>query len=210
MIFIIGLSLIFMYLTLHCLFAPNRIGERFDLYFFIVLTLTIVTSSVPIRHAMFQKSLSTAVEELLEKESAYVDCNTYFDSIFHFNLAGFVYRGSSTINLEVRVCKNLKSYLKYPDEANSEELFSLHVLTHEAMHVAGELNEALADCKAYQRNHRMAELLGVPGYVAAKNAVDIHRDRSKRHPYYSTQCEPGMAMDEKLLDAVWVGSEAES
>lgn len=210
MIFIIGLSLIFMYLTFHSLIGPNRTGKRFDSYFFTVLTLTIVTSSVPIRHVMFQNSLSDAVEELLGKESVYVDCNSYFDSIFHFNLAGFVYRGSSTINLEVRSCKNLKSYLKNPSEANSRELFALHVLTHEAMHVAGEFNEALADCQAFQRNHRMAELLGVPSYIAAKNAADAHRTRSKRHPYYSPQCEPGMAMDERLPNAVWVGSEAES
>ena len=210
MILITGLSLIFIYLTLQSLFGPNRTGERFDSYFFILLTLTIATASVPIRHMMFQSRLSAAAEELLGKESVHVDCNSYFDSLFHFNLAGFVYRGSSTMNLEVRSCKDLKSYLKNPSEASSRELFALHVLTHETMHVAGEFNEELADCQAFQRNHKMAELLDVPSNVAAKNAVDIHRTRSKRHPYYSPQCEPGMDMDEKLPNAVWIDSNTES
>ncbi len=206
MIFLVGLSLILLYLTLHSLIGPNRTGERFDAYFFIILTLTVFISSVPVRHIMFQNSLAGAVEQLLEKESVYVDCNSYFDSVFHFNIAGFVYRGSSTINLEVRTCKDLKSYLKNPNSANSQELIALHVLTHEAMHVAGEFNEKLADCQAFQRNHLMAELLGVPGDVATKNAIDAHRTRSTWHPYYSPQCEPGKAMDEKLPNAVWMVS----
>jgi len=74
------------------------------------------------------------------------------------------------------------------------------------MHAAGEFNEELADCQAFQRNHRVAMLLGVPNELAAKNAIDIHRTRSNRHPYYSSRCEPGKDLDEKLYDAVWLGS----
>ena len=208
MALLIGLSLILTGLLIHCAVGPNRTGKRFDSYFFFILIVTVITSSVPIKHLIFQNSLSNAVEQLLGKESVHVDCNSYFDSIFHLSLAGFVYRGSSKINLEVRTCENLKSYLNNPEEANRRELFALHVLTHEAMHVAGEFNEVIADCKAFQRNHRMAELLGVPKHISVKNAVDAHRNRSKRHPYYSEKCEPGQAMDEKLPDAVWIGPES--
>lgn len=204
MIILIGLSLFFLYLTYHSVFVNRgHSGKRFDGYSMFMFGLFVFTAFFPVRHSLFQNKLASATEQLLNKESVYVDCNSYLDSIFHFNLAGYVYRGSDKINLEVRVCQNLKSYLDEPSEASRQELFALHVLTHEAMHVAGQFNEPLADCQAFQRNHLMAQYLGVPEYIAQQNAIDAHRYRSKQHPYYSPQCEPRKAMDEELPHAVW-------
>ena len=78
------------------------------------------------------------------------------------------------------------------------------MLTHEAMHIAGEFNEQRADCGAFQRNHVTASLLGVPTAVATRNAIDVHRKRPTHNPkYYSVECRPGGDLDERLPGAVW-------
>ncbi|MEM1082164.1 MAG: hypothetical protein AAGH65_11330 [Pseudomonadota bacterium] len=200
------MSIVLSVLVLHCLFGPNRTGNRIDVYFFIVLSLAVLTASVPIRHELFERQLGSSVERLLSMSSVVVDCNSYIDGWFYFNLAGFVYRGSSVIHLEVTTCKDLKRYLADPESADRSALFALHVLTHEAMHVAGEFNEVVADCQAFQRNHKMAEQLGIQRPLAATHAQQIHRTRSSRHPYYSSDCEPNRRLDERLPDAVWQSS----
>jgi hypothetical protein len=79
------------------------------------------------------------------------------------------------------------------------------------MHVRGELNEALTECEAVQRNYRAAKLLGVPDRIARENARDyykiIYQRRSElgfmQAQYYSRECAPGKAMDEQLSDSTW-------
>lgn len=180
--------------------------SRFDAYFFILIALATLCAWFPIRHALFEERLAEASERFLSNEGISVNCLSTFDGIFYLRLAGFVYRGSDVINLKSSTCEQLQAYLDSPALVDNYTLNSLHILTHEAMHVAGEFNESLADCMAFQRNHKMAEQLGVPSLTAAINSRDLHRSRSSRHPYYSTECEPGGRMDEGLSDAVWVPS----
>lgn len=204
MFLLILLSLIFIGLAIFGVIRGQP-GERFDAYFWVMLVLAGVALILPIRHQLFEYELELAVEKLLDKDKVKVSCNSYFDSLFHLGAAGFVYRGEDIINLEVRTCSAMRDYLDDPAGANGAALYALHVLTHEAMHVAGEYVEITADCQAFQRNHRTAMHLGVPGNVAVFNARTIHRTRSPRHPYYSAECEPGGALDEQLPDAIWSG-----
>ena len=124
-------------------------------------------------------------------------------------------RGDYEINLRPDICRHLRHYISDPNEANKQALrdydrvMALHVLTHEAMHINQEYDEVKADCQAYQRNHKMAEHLGVAPRLAAQSAIVIHRFRAPRHPYYSNQCEPDRALDEKLAGAVWHGPDNE-
>jgi hypothetical protein len=79
------------------------------------------------------------------------------------------------------------------------------------MHVRGELNEALTECEAVQRNYRAAKLLGVPDRLAKENALDYYKIIYQRRSgqgfmqaqYYSSECAPGKAMDEHLSDSTW-------
>ncbi len=103
------------------------------------------------------------------------------------------------------------SYLSHPERATGRELQSLDLFTHESMHVRGELNEALTECEAVQRNYRAARLLGVPDKAARENALRYYninyQQRGKiggmQAAYYSDQCAPGKAMDEHLSDSTW-------
>lgn len=102
-------------------------------------------------------------------------------------------------------------YLDHPDRANSEEISSLNMFTHESMHARGEYNEAITECEAVQRNYRAAKLLGVPDRVARKNAIDYYRNiyMSKgkiggmQAAYFFVECAPDKAMDEHLVDSTW-------
>jgi len=180
-------------------------GDRFDAYFFFLIGLAALASILPMREILLERKMAIATEKFLGHEQVIVDCNSYFDSMFYMGAAGFVYFGSGKINLEVRTCKAMRAYLDDPEKAGRNERFALHVLTHEAMHVAGTKNEIKTDCQAYQRNHRMAMLLGVPRNVAITHARQIHRERSPyTKGYYSPECEPGGNLDEKLSDAVWI------
>ena len=198
------LSVVFCGLAIKGAMGPQWGGSRFDVYFFLLTTLAILCAWFPVRHALFEERLADASERLLTHDDIAVNCMSKFAGIFYLNYAGYVYQGSDVINLKANVCKFLQQYLDSPAGADHAMLYSLHVLTHEAMHVADEFDERLADCKAFQRNHKMAEQLGVPPLIAAINGRDLHRIRSVRHPYYSAECEPGRGMDEGLPDAVWL------
>lgn len=94
------------------------------------------------------------------------------------------------------------AYIKHPDKASRNEIFSLNVLTHESMHARGDVK---TECQAVQINLRTAELLGVLEDIAKQNALDyytnyyLHRNDS----YFSKECAPGKALDEHLPDSTW-------
>jgi hypothetical protein len=102
-------------------------------------------------------------------------------------------------------------YLDHPERANEMELASLNLFTHESMHARGERNEAVTECQAVQRNRRAAQLLGVPDAAARKGALAYYRgsylDKGRiggmQAAYFSAECAPGKALDERLIDSTW-------
>ena len=205
MIILALIAVIILGFAIKGLFKP--IGDnRFDAYFFVMLGLAVVVASFPLRHWYFEYRLGQAVDEFLGRNDVVVHCQSYFDSLYTYGKAGFVYRGGKEIFLDPKRCSQLKDFLADPKLYDDPNAYSLHVLTHEAMHIAGEYNEIKTDCKAFQRNHQLAQILGVDRDIAIRTAIDSHLFRSPRHPYYSSQCIPGGPMDEQLPDAVWVKS----
>lgn len=184
-------------------------GRRFGPYFFTMLIFAALAAFFPIRHALFEIKLADAAGEVIGYDGVSVACLSHWTGILHYRAAGFVYRGSLEINMQPDTCSELRDYLSDPEAANQDaaldkgKIYALHVLTHEAMHVAGIYDEPTADCAAFQRNHLTAQALGVAPNIATQSAIAVHRLRSPRHPYYSPQCEPGGAMDENLPNAVW-------
>ena len=205
MFILLVLSVIFLGLAIKSLFGEN-LGSRFDPYFFIMLAISGALAFLPLKHLYFEYKLGKAVAELVGHDSATVNCQSTYESMFSMGKAGFVRLSTMVIHMEERTCDDLKEYLKNPAGAGPAELYALHVLSHEAMHVKGELNEYKTDCMAFQRNHTMAKILGVPEGIANQNAIVIHRYRSSNHPYYSRECEPGGPYDENLPGAVWSNS----
>jgi hypothetical protein len=182
-------------------------------YLVTVLVLATVSAWPPIERWHFEHFLSEKATALADNHRARVHCNTIFDTMLDSEMlaAGHANPRTGQIGIQHPWCETLRSYLSHPEHASLEELASLGLFTHESMHVRGELNEALTECEAVQRNYRSARLLGVPAAIAKKNALDyygtVYRRRGQiggmQGAYYSDQCAPGKAMDEHLSDSTW-------
>lgn len=185
--------------------GKSHLSHGFDIYFFLRIFLAILFAILPMREVLFERKLGIATERFLGKEQVIVDCKPYFDFTLFSGVKGYVFIGKDAIYLEARTCDDLHRYINDPKAAGRKERFALHVLTHEAMHVAGTKDEIRTDCQAYQRNHHMSMILEVPRPIAITHARQIHRERSPYHEgYYSPECEPGRELDEYLPDAVWL------
>jgi hypothetical protein len=181
----------------------------------VLLVLALALAWPPFQRWRLERFLSAKATELAEGRVAKVHCNSIVDMFFDSNYlaAGHANVETGDIVLQPTICKNLKGYLSHPDRASRAEIDSLDVFTHESMHVRGERNEALTECQAVQRNYRAAKLLGVPDDAARKSALDYYyvtyMNRGKiggnQAPYFSDQCAPGKALDERLSDSTWAG-----
>lgn len=184
-------------------------------YLVVVLTLAAACAWPPLHRWHFEHFLSARATELADDHRARVHCNTMFDTMFDPEMLVGAHASPVTgkIGIQPPGCEVLSAYLRHPSRASAQELWSLGLLTHESMHVRGELNEARTECEAVQRNYRAAKLLGVPDRVAKQNAVDYYNIVYKRRrvlgpmqaQYYSDECAPGRAMDEHLSDSTWAG-----
>jgi hypothetical protein len=103
-------------------------------------------------------------------------------------------------------CGDLSAYLHSDKAAPSlDQVIAVHVLTHEAQHMAGQTSEARAECQAVQRDAQTAQLLGA---TTAEADALARRYWLVVYPrmgddYRSPDCAPGGALDEHLPDAPW-------
>ncbi|MCW2587227.1 MAG: hypothetical protein JWN55_2743 [Frankiales bacterium] len=103
-------------------------------------------------------------------------------------------------------CRDLKHYVKGGKAQPSlNEVVAVHVLTHEAMHLRGETNEAWAECEAVQRDALTASLLGASPEQAMALAQRYWTAVYPLMPdeYRTTECGPGARLDERLTSAPW-------
>lgn len=104
-------------------------------------------------------------------------------------------------------CGALRHYLGGSRENPSrDEVVAVHVLTHESMHMSGTTDEAVAECKAVQRDRQMAQLLGATPRQAYKLAVSywiaVYPDMPA--DYRSDECHLGGALDDHLDTPPWI------
>ncbi len=181
--------------------------ESFDRYYRLsLLALILICWWFPFNQWQFNRYLTDKATELAGGEPVSIHCDSAIDAIFEDGVgrAGSAYIEERRIVFHYSWCGKLKNFLDNPQEKlTREERFSMHVFTHEVMHIRGEYNEQKTDCQAIQRDYQAALLLGVPEYVARENALDYYQTEYPRHPYYSSQCHPGGPMDEKLPNSVW-------
>jgi len=183
------------------------------LYLVIVLTLAVLLAWPPVHTWYFEGLLARKATELADGHPAKVHCNTMFDTMIDPEMlaAGHANPRTGKIVIQKPWCGTLMAYLRHPNRASDEELASLDMFTHESMHVRGELNEAITECEAVQRNYRAAKLLGVADGTAKSNALEyynvVYQQRGEigglQGAYYSNECAPGKAMDEHLSDSTW-------
>ena len=182
-------------------------------YVTILVVLAMLFAWPPFRYWRTEQMLSAKATELAEGHRASVHCNTVFDTLFDSNsfAAGHANPANGRIVFQYPWCERVIGYIDHPERADRDEITALDILTHESMHVRGELNEAKTECQAVQRNYRTARMLGVRDAVARRNAMQYYREiylqkgdiGGMQAPYFSIECAPGKAMDEHLADSTW-------
>jgi hypothetical protein len=103
-------------------------------------------------------------------------------------------------------CGDLSDYLGSDKSSPSrDQVVAVHILSHEARHMAGITNEAVAECGAMQRDARAAELLGADPEQALRLARTYWTTVFPRMPedYRSADCRPAGPLDEGLPAAPW-------
>lgn len=219
----IAISLFFLWCALREVRASIVAPPGYDLprpiykpYLIVVLILAGSFAWPTVHRWYFEHFLSVKATVLADDHHATVHCNTFFDTMLDPEMlaAGHANPKTGKIGIQHPWCDRLSSYLHHPNRASKDELWSLDMFTHESMHIRGELNEAITECEAVQRNYRAAKLLGVPDDIARKNALDFYNILYKRRAqiggmsgaYYSDECAPGKALDEHLEDSTWATS----
>jgi hypothetical protein len=182
-------------------------------YVVVTAALAAEAAYTPIRYSFFEQFLTEKARVLSESQKAAVHCNTFLDSVFDSNVlaAGHAQVETGRIVLQYPWCKTLLNHLRQPEKASIEGIYSVQILTHEVMHIRGERDEARTDCQAVQRYVRAAMLLGITEYAAREHGMRFYNGPYKRRAviggmagnYYSEQCAPGKALDEKLSDSTW-------
>ena len=102
-------------------------------------------------------------------------------------------------------CADLRAYASDTQDPTLDEVIAVHVLTHEAMHMAGERSETVAECRAVQRDAWTAQLLGATPEQGMLLARRYYADVFPRMEdgYFSPDCAPGGALDERLATSPW-------
>lgn len=182
-------------------------------YLLLVSALAVACAWPPLSAWRFERFLEEKAMLLTDGNPVTVHCNTVFDTMLdQQQLApGHANPRTGEIVFQKPWCSHLQDYLDDPEAADDREITSLNLFTHEAMHIRGELNEAVTECQAVQRNYRAARLLGVPDAVAKGTALRyynqlyVQRQSSGSHAakYYSADCAPGYPLDERLPDSTW-------
>ncbi len=103
-------------------------------------------------------------------------------------------------------CRDLSDYLGSDKSAPTpNQVVAVHVLTHEAMHLAGHINEAEAECAAVQRDALTATLLGATAAHAQALARQYWTTVYPRlaGDYQTSDCKGGGRLDEHLPTPPW-------
>ena len=203
-----GLALIFAYLAFREIKNPAEKRNAFSWgYITVFLSLAVLCARPAYNIWQLERMLTSKAALITDRDDVSVKCNSIMGTVFAGKgtqpLAGTAYIDTGEIFFENAYCKEFINYLGDPENASQDGVFSMHVFTHEVMHIKGERNEQKTDCQAIQRNHKVGELLGVDRVIAIEHAIRYYEQMYPDHPYFSLECKPKGKMDEKLSDSIW-------
>jgi len=104
-------------------------------------------------------------------------------------------------------CRLIEEYRKGKQaDPSLQHVMAVHVLTHEAMHMRGERDEAVTECQAVQRDVFTARALRATPEQAKRLAKTYWKVVYPRMPsgYVTSECHPGGPLDENLDSSPWV------
>lgn len=113
---------------------------------------------------------------------------------------------TTTATLTYETCGRLRDWVDSDKTAPTiEQITAVHILSHEAQHVAGHTSEADAECYAIQADAAVAAALGATPTQAAALADTYYTDvyPRVRDGYRSPDCVPDGALDLTPGDSAW-------
>jgi hypothetical protein len=108
--------------------------------------------------------------------------------------------------LEREACNNLRDYVHSSKQwPTFDQMISVNVLSHEAHHLAGEMDEARTECSSMQRLAEVAVWLGATEEQALDLAVRYANEAYPRMPaaYRNPECVADGEWDQTPGDAAW-------
>lgn len=177
------------------------------------LTALAVASMVPVIKNRQQEAQLSRVATALVGSPVSVTCQTAGEAFLDVGAElGYVPFGPDGVpeprtTIKREPCADLRDYVGGDKRAPTrDQVIAVHVLTHEAMHMAGERAEAATECQAMQRDVTTAQLLGATPDQARALARRYWNEVYPRMPsaYRSGECRPGGALDEGLPTAPWL------
>lgn len=199
-------------IVLGCLVVRHINGRRAPLWIALLAILLVLGSISEVRWRLMEHRYTTATATLLDRPDAHVVCERLSGAMFNvWNRSGYVqYRQDgkkpSRADLTFDTCQDLRSWETHGKHANQrDQIIAVHVLTHEAMHVAGYYNEAQAECAAMQHDSAMAQVLGASKTDADALAAYYFKYvyPHLRDDYLSDGCRADGPMDATPGDGLW-------
>lgn len=207
-----------LFLTLFASLGMRVVYLRWSTYkwppFLVALTLVglLISGSVEITHRWQEHRYEQIATKLAGRDSD-VTCQRFSAALINSTgPVGFVPFDSegatNQIKLKWDMCNRMLRYRFGFADDSLKMVHAVHILTHEAMHVAGHLNEAEAECAAVQRDMLTAEALGANTLEAKELAQRYWKQIYPHLPtaYMSPECAPGGTFDEQLPTSPWQSS----
>lgn len=166
----------------------------------ILVVLTVTAGGFETRHQWVQADAARVVRVVSGNPNGTARCQRFSGDLLDLSsFQGFVsYDQRDVAQLRRDVCNDLAGWLLSGSGApTSVQATAMHVVVHEAMHVAGDFNEASAECHAMQHDAQAAVLFGATP-VQAAGLVTLYAEVTyPRMPdeYRSSDCVADGALD---------------
>lgn len=151
-----------------------------------------------LRWTVFENKLSSVVNEVSGTKGGTVHCQRFSEAFFDTKVSelGHVNQDKPKVAVvNYQQCQQIFSWLESgKGNPTLDQVHALHVLTHEAVHVSGQYNEAVTECTAINRDHITVRELGgseETGHkVASSYYSSIWPDMEKEYKLEGCQISP--------------------
>lgn len=165
-----------------------RYGYTYKVNYLMVPLLLIAIVPTGVMEAqwqMMENKGSHIVQQVSGKKEASLKCqrlsNTFIDKYPLY--AGYVeHKNPDKAIVKYRECKRLMKYFKHPQKPAMEQTTALNTLIHESVHVNGEFNESITECRAHYEHIKQATSIGTPEEIVINNLATYIRDYYPRLP----------------------------
>ncbi len=191
-------------------FRRHPPGER--LFPAVGLTVLVVLTAAALgfetRHQWVQAEAARVVSVVSGNPNGTARCQRFSGDLLDLSShQGFVSHDHGDVaQLRRDVCNDLAGWLLTGSGApTSAQAIAMHVVVHEAMHVAGDFDEASAECHAMQHDAQAAVLFGASPANASR-LVTLYATATYPHmpdEYRSGGCVAGGALDLSPGDGVF-------